>query len=127
MAELMKRKMSLFMSAAALLTTIAGLLLFWKDSDGLQVAWMTAGEGLGLTIGALAGIAAFVLGLVIQVPTTGRMATLGRQIPAAGAPPSQAQMAEMHALQERMALSGRWGLVLLAVSVIGMSLAAALR
>jgi uncharacterized membrane protein len=127
MGELMNKKLSLAMAVAALFTTAAGAALFWKDSGGLQVSWMTAGEGLGLTVGAAAGIAAFILGLAVQVPTTGRIAALGREIRAAGAPPSPAQAGEMHGLQERMAVAGRWGLVLMAVSVLFMALAAALK
>jgi uncharacterized membrane protein len=124
MAELMQhRRLSQFMSLAALATIVAGLILFWSDSSGLQVGWMTAGEGLGLTIGGLAGLAAFVLGLAIQVPTTGRIAALGKEMQSAGGPPAPAQLAEMQRLQERMAAGGRWGLALMAISVIAMTVA----
>jgi len=52
------------MSLAALLTTIAGLLLYVGVSRFFAWDWISSPQGIGFTIGSLAGLAAFLLGLL---------------------------------------------------------------
>jgi len=111
------------MALAALVTTICGVVLFWRVSGGLQASWLATGQGVGLTISSLAGIVALVEGLAITNREAMRLAALGKAIQAAGGPPSPAQMAQMRETQEKIARGGEIGAVLLAVSVIGMAAA----
>ena len=116
-------RFSFFMNQAALLSALSGLVLFWIFSGGLQLAWITTGHGLGLTVGSIAGLVEFFMGLMVMRPTAERMGALGKEIQAGGGPPSTAQIAEMGALQKKLAEGGMCGAVLLAIAVFGMAVA----
>ncbi len=113
-------RFSFSMNLAALLTSLAGVALFWIASGGLQVSWITTGAGLGTTLGGLAGLAAFFYGLLVIGPTAVRMAALGTQMQSAGGPPASSQLSEMATLEARLTQGGLWSAVLLAIAVIGM-------
>ena len=117
-----RTQISKYMSLAALLTVIPGILLYIIDS-GFRPAWITTGLGIGWTIGGLAGIAAFLHGGLVTGRTSNRIAQLGQEIAAAGGPPSPAQMAEMGQLQAKMREAGIVSAILLAVAVLGMTVA----
>ena len=117
-----KTQISKHMSLAALLTTVPGIILYVIDS-GFRPAWMTTGIGVGWTIGGLAGIAAFLHGGLVTGRTSNRIAQLGQEIAAAGGPPAPAQLAEMGRLQAKMREAGIVSAVLLAVAVLGMTVA----
>jgi hypothetical protein len=112
----------LFMNLAAPLTTLAGLVLYWMDS-GFRIAWVVTGPGLGFTVGGLAGIAAFALGVVVMRPTTEQMAALGKEMQTAGGPPTPVQISQMRMLQDKLHQGGLWGAILLVVAVTAMSVA----
>jgi hypothetical protein len=118
-----KTKLIQTMLVAPLLVILTGLLLYWPVSGGLSGRWIVSGPGLALTIGSFAGILAFVSGFVINRPAAERLATLSREMQSAGKPPSPEQMAELRAQQERLSKGGLYSAILLAVSVIGMSVA----
>jgi uncharacterized membrane protein len=108
---------------AAFLNVLAGVWLYWIFSGGFQVKWITSAHGLSLTIGALAAIVTFILGLGVTRPTLVRMGALGQEMQSAGGPPKPEQMAQMQSLQTRLATAGRAGAVLLVIAVIGMAVA----
>jgi hypothetical protein len=116
-------RLTFFILLAAFLNILSGLGLYWILSSGFQVRWLTSSLGLSLTIGALAAIVTFILGLAVTRPTLLRMGALGQEIQSAEGPPKPEQMAEMQALQKRLATAGRIGAVLLVIAVIGMSVA----
>ena len=43
---------------------IAGILLYWRDSDGLTSAWMHSSVGIGFGIGAGLALIAFIFGIL---------------------------------------------------------------
>ena len=57
-----------------------------------------------LTIGSLAGIAAFLLGLLSTSPTGKKMGILAGQMQVAGGPPKPEQVAQMERLQAELAV-----------------------
>lgn len=114
-------RFSLVMALAAILTTLCGVVLFWRVSGGLQVSWLATGRGVSLMIGSLAGIVALVEGFAIQNRGATQLEALGKAIQAAGGPPSPAQMAQMREIQERIARGGEIGAVLFVVCVVGMA------
>jgi hypothetical protein len=118
-----KTKLLQTMLAAPLLVIFTGVLMYWQVSGGLSGLWLVSPSGLALTIGSLAGILAFILGLGISRPAAERLAALSREMQSAGGPPSSDQMAEQRVQQQRLAMGGLYGAILLAVSVIGMALA----
>ena len=116
-------RMALGFTLAALLSTLSGLLMFWRVSGGFSAGFFSSGTGLALTIGGLAGISAFLHGLGVTGRASARMGTLAREIMAAGGPPSPAQMQEAQALGAKLSSAAVVTAVLLSVALIGMSVA----
>lgn len=75
-------------SAAGGLTLLSGYPLYWRASGHLQVAWITTGTGLALTVGGLAAMAAFVIAMRMQNRSSHRVLDFGREIQAAGGTPT---------------------------------------
>lgn len=122
-----RRRLTDIILGAAVLNIIAGLLLYWHVSGGLQVAWITSGAGIGFTVGALAALGAFSVGAFVSRPAILRSGAMGAQIQAAGQPPSPEQLAELNQLQMKGATAGRWTLVLVAIALLFMATARYLR
>jgi hypothetical protein len=110
------------MSLAALLTTVAGLLLYaWASR--FAWGWIVSPLGVGLTLGSLAGLAAFLLGLLSTGPTVARIGALAGQMQAAGGPPKPEQLAEMGRLRAKLATSSTVSTILTTVSLVFMAVA----
>ncbi len=90
-------KFSARMSAAAGLTILAGVILYWNDSAGFTSAWMNSGTGRSFGVGAGFAIIGFIFGILLG-GTTKAMALLGAKMQGK---PSSEQMAQMQALQKR--------------------------
>ena len=118
-----KKRLVDFVLSAAGLTVLAGLLMYWRVSDGLAGNWIGSAPGITLTIGALAAIAAFVLGLTIVRPTLMATLAIGREVAAGGGSPTPEQAAQLQALQRRGTAVGKAIVPLLVVAVIAMAAA----
>lgn len=90
------------MISLALTSILAGSLLFWEVSGHLDTVWLKSVHGLMLLFGALAGITAFMLGLLINRPAAKRMAEIGAELAKAGGPPNPAQVQELGNLRTRI-------------------------
>ncbi len=124
MQKLMQHtRLSFFMNLSSLLTSLAGITLYWIVSGGLSLNWLTTGHGVGITIGSIAGLLEYFSGLLIIAPTVKRMEALGVAIQTAGGPPASDQLAEMRTLEGRLGSSQVRGAVFLAVAVMGMAIA----
>ncbi len=91
MAELLgKRKLVDRILGLAAATIVGGLFLYWKDWQlyGSLGDWAGSRFGLGLTIGAISAIVAFLIGLLGTRPGVERLMALARQAAAAGRPPT---------------------------------------
>lgn len=108
---------------SAWLTILAGILLYWRDSAGLQLSWIASPVGMGFTVGALAGLAGFLLGGFVVGPTARKFGGLMAQLQAQGAPPTAEQQAEIEKLGARMNTLGRLELVVLVIALLGMATA----
>jgi uncharacterized membrane protein len=117
-----RRRLTEIFSLAAILTSAAGLLLYWHDSGGFNPAWTRTVPGLALTFGGLAGLATFVIGFFVNRPVSRRMGTLAAQI-GTQSPPDPALISDMLSLQARLERAGIWAAVLLALAVLGMAAA----
>lgn len=116
-------RMSILMGLAATLTALSGILLYIQVSNGFQVGWLVTGRGLVLTVGAVAGLTAWLIGALVVGRTGMRMSALGKEISAAGGPPSPDKLAELQMLQERQTTWGSITALLLALALVGMSAA----
>jgi hypothetical protein len=121
-----KKRLVDWVLRAAGLTILAGLLLYWRVSDGLDGDWLASAPGVSLTVGALCGIAAFTLGLTVVRPTIMASLAIGREVAASGGPPSPEQGARMGGLQQRSKAVGQVIVPLLVVAVSGMAAARSL-
>jgi hypothetical protein len=110
------------MSLAALLATAAGLLLYVWISR-FAWGWIISPFGLGLTLGSLAGVAAFLLGLLSTGPTAAKIGALAGQMQAAGGPPKPEQAAEMGRLRARLATSSTASTILTTAAMVLMAIA----
>ncbi len=118
----LKSTYSVAMVVTATLTAISGLLLYDLVFD-LSGGILSTTRGLVITIGALAGIAAWITGFAIQSRSISKMKKLNNEIEEGDGPPSPEQMATMQALGQRISLGGRITAVLLVIALIGMSTA----
>ncbi|MCL4396104.1 MAG: hypothetical protein M1482_15105 [Chloroflexi bacterium] len=110
------------MGIAGPLTVLAGLALYLIDSGGLQTGWITTHTGLGFTVGGIAGLIAFFIGFFISRTAAEAMGALGREMQAAGRPPTPDQVQKMKALQERLSQASVATAIVLAVAVAAMAM-----
>jgi uncharacterized membrane protein len=114
------RRMPLFFLALSGLTVLAGLILYWIDSSGLQASWISQPRGLGLTVGAVAALIAFIGGNALIKPNVDKLAAIGAEIKAGGGPPTEAQQRALLDVQHALRRIGTIDIVLLAIAVVGM-------
>jgi len=108
----------LAIAASGWLTVLSGLLMYWQIT-GFDTAVIFTTR-LPLTLGAIAGIAAGIVGTAVQGRASGQLVALGKQITAQGNPPSPDQLATMGGLQETIQRGSRLSAVLMVLAVIGM-------
>ncbi|MCO6451751.1 MAG: hypothetical protein J5I90_13285 [Caldilineales bacterium] len=121
MQSLLNRtRFSLAISASAILTVLAGLGMFGAYTGGWSASVML-GHRLPLTMGAIAGIAAAVVGAAFSGRISGKISELGQQMSTQGGPPRPEQLAEMQQLQVRMRRSTIVAAVLMVIAVVGMT------
>jgi uncharacterized membrane protein len=118
-----RRKYPIFMMITSLLTVLAGGALYWYSSGGLNWSWITTGPGLGFTIGSLAALIAFMLGMFGIGPTAGQIAALGQQIAVSGRGPTPEQMNQMRQLEKKVNRIEQVEFVLLVVALVTMATA----
>jgi uncharacterized membrane protein len=116
-------RMLLFIGISNTLTVLSGILLYGLLTNGFHLDWLSSGRGLVLTIGALAGLTAWLIGLLAMAPNGKRISLLIESMGSAGGPPSPELAAKLPALIEKQAQYGTWLALLLAVAVAGMSTA----
>jgi uncharacterized membrane protein len=110
MAGIVKRRMPLVLSFAGVVTVLSGLRIYMVR---FSTEWLQTPEGIAITVGALLGLDALMLGLFVQRPTAGKIGALAARIAQAGAPTAE-QKAEMQTLQRRLRVMGAfvaWNLV----------------
>ncbi len=118
-----RRKFSQFMSIAALLTILAGALLYWHDSSGLQSSWILTRPGIGFSIGAAFGVTVAIYGAVALGRRADRIGRLGQEVAARGGQPTAEQLAEFSELDEGMSRAGLIDFVLILIALVAMATA----
>jgi len=78
---------------------IAGLLLYWHDSQGLTSLWMRSSTGIGFGIGAIFGLTAFIFGILTDRKLKA-MAELREQLENA---PSDEKTSQLQMLEKQQA------------------------
>ena len=126
MMELLgKRKLVAWLLSLAGTTVVAGLFLYWRDAGGLAGldGFASTRFGLALTLGSVAAIVAFGIGLFGTRPNAARLLELARAAAASegGPPPQVAQ--EIPRVQARLKTLARIALFFIALAVFAMATA----
>jgi len=122
MDHLMKgRGLGIFFPVVAALAILSGAALYWHDSSGLQVAWITTPTGLAYTIGGLAALVAFVGGLVLIGPSIAEQAAVQSELDHSDGVMTADQDRRLARAEARMRLSSRLDLPLLVLAGLTMA------
>jgi hypothetical protein len=111
-----RRRLGVFFPIVAALTILSGLALYWRDSNGLDPAWISSPSGLTFTIGGLAAIVAFVGGMVLIGPSIAEQTAVRNEMAVGAGVPSEEQRRRLARADRRMQLANRidFPLILLA-------------
>jgi hypothetical protein len=126
MRELLgKRKVVTVVLWIAGSTIAGGAFLYWHDwqQTGSLGDFLGSGFGLGLTIGSVSAIVAFLVGLLGTKPTIDRMLALGGQMAAAGDPPPADLAEELQRTQARARMLAKTNLTFVALAAVTMATA----
>jgi uncharacterized membrane protein len=118
-----KRKIAERIVAASTVTVAAGALLYLRDSSGFDLSWITRPTGVVFTLGAVAGLAAWVNGVFGIHRTVHRLDALGTAMATAARPPSGDELGRMGALAGRLHVLGILDVVLLGFALLAMATA----
>lgn len=116
-------KLLAYMTISAVVSLLAGAVMYWRDSSGFSGPWTTRPIGIVLALGALAALIGFFIGYLVSGKAAARLGELGREIQAAGGPPKPEQLAEVKAVGERLTTSTRVTAALLVLTVAAMATA----
>lgn len=120
---LQQRGLMTALPAAAVVSMVAGLILYWRDSAG-SAAFPRSPYGMALSLGAVVSIVAFVIGITIMRPSTMKAGALAQTLPQlTDAAARTARQAEIAALRTRAARAANWIAGLLGVAVLAMAVA----
>lgn len=118
-----RRKLGVMFPIVAVLTVLSGAALYWRDSGGLQLSWITTPTGMAFTIGGLAAILAFVGGGVLIGPGIAEQTAVRGELAAGDGVPTPAQQERLDRADRRLALAGRIDLPLLLLAGLTMAVA----
>jgi len=120
---LRNRRLSEVVLAAAVLTVGAGSILFWRDSGGLQLSWMSEPPGLGFTVGAAAAWVALLMFVIVGYPTGRRLVAIGDRLERETRPPTEEEQRTLAMSQRVLQRVGMAVLILLSVAIASMATA----
>ena len=118
-----RRKLGIFFPIVAALTILSGAVLFWRDSQGLQLDWITSPTGLAFTVGGLAAIAAFVGGAVLIGPGIAEQTAVKGELAGGDGVPTAAQRERLDRADRRLKLASRIDFPLLILAALTMAVA----
>ena len=118
-----RRRLGVFFPIVAAVTVLSGAALYWRDSGGLQLSWITTPVGLGFTIGAIAGIATFVGGAILVGPSIAEQTAVQAEVAASGRPPTEAHRARLARADRKMRLANRIDMPLILTAGLTMAVA----
>jgi uncharacterized membrane protein len=112
-----KRRFSIFMVISSTLTVLSGALLIWQRANGRWLDYIQTGPGFIFTIGSIAGIVVYFIGMFGVNPRAVKLGKIGAEIQAAGGPPTPEQGALMHKLDKEMSVLSLADFLLVALSL----------
>jgi len=118
-ALVQKANLTKRISAAAGITALAGLGLYWIDSSGFTSAWVKSGPGMVFGIGGFFGLIGFIFGMQIGRNVNALVKT-GSEIQGK---PTDEQMGIIQAAQKRLKVVGPISSISLIIAMVCMSVA----
>lgn len=118
---MMKRKLSIYLLLAMLLTILSGLTMYGRMIMITHGEWASSMMARVLGFGALCGIVGGAIGGSISKATGLKMAAIGKAIQDSGQGPTEAQRAEIAALQDKMEKVMSFVVILLILAVGAMA------
>ncbi|MBV6396048.1 MAG: hypothetical protein HFACDABA_01636 [Anaerolineales bacterium] len=116
-------KFGAMMGLVTTVTVLSGALLYARFfAGGISFIW-TTGAGFAFTVGAVAALGSYAMGVAVFGRMQERIAKLGAEIESAQSAPNQAQVQEMNRLQSSLMKAYRFDFVLLIVAMLGMAVA----
>jgi len=92
-----KKRFNTESMGAGLMAGIAGLLLYWRDSNGFTSAWVHSGAGIGFGVGAGLALIAFLFGIL----TDRKMKAITQLREQFQGTPSDEQVSQMQVLRKQ--------------------------
>lgn len=123
MAGLLQRNFLHVMPVVAALTVLSGIYLLYLVSGSFSPAYMGSRPGIAFSLGMLAGVVAFGLGIGVMRPAILRAAALGPSLGTAAPADGERLQVELQALRARAAAAGQAVAWLLGLSVLTMAVA----
>lgn len=118
-----RRKVPIYFITVSTLSVLSGAILYWRDSNGLDLTWITTTTGLAFTVGGIAALVAWLGGNLLIPKTLGQLIAVGAQMKASDGPPSPELMGRLHAIQQKLHTIGMVDIVLLVGAVVTMAAA----
>ena len=118
-----QRRMGVFFPIVATLTIVSGAGLYWIDSGGLSVEWVTTPTGLAFTIGAIAAIVAYAGGFLLIGPAVAEQTAVQNELAVTGGEPGPTQRQRLERADRRMQLANRIDLPLALLAGLMMAVA----
>ena len=116
-------RLGAFFGLAMALTLLSGFGMYWRLSSLAGSEWFASRPAMVLGTGGIAAVLAAIIGMGNGSITGKKMTALGEAMKNSGSPPSAAQIAQMGALQGRLAAGARIASSLLIVATIAMAVA----
>ncbi len=117
-----KFKLPVWMSWIGVFNITSGFYLLYIKY-GNDTAWITSSSGFPLLIGILTGLTAWTLAtFVFQRPAGKQIVQIGSAIKAAGGTPTPIQLQELDIAKRKMAIGTKLTVILITMTIIGMSL-----
>jgi len=114
-----KTRFTAVVTTSAILTVLAGFILYWRDSHGLTSDWMHSGPGLGFAVGAFFGLLGLIFGMMVGM-SNGALAKIGTQIQGK---PTPEQLEQIGKLRKRLAVVGPINAYSLIIAALLMAIA----
>lgn len=97
------RRLHPYMITVTWLALLSGIALAWRDAGDLGWHWLQTGPGLTYGVGALCGLAAAAVGLLVSAPTGKHLGAATASLQAAGRPPTAEEVGHIQLLQAALA------------------------
>jgi hypothetical protein len=124
MAGLQRRRMPTVLPVVAVLTMLSGLRLLQLTSAGFSAEYFASGPGIAYSLGGLAAIAGFAVGMAFTRPAMLRAAALAGQVAGAADDAARAALgAEVARMRSRGAKGNTVMLVLVSLAAVAMAVA----